>query len=96
VLVVVDSRQCADRGEHLVTSSWPASAYLSHLRGKVNRMDVTEHYRQAIALEGDAWNAVQKRLPGSAGFSSELWNRYLEAVRAADEAREQMTSAHAT
>lgn len=45
-----------------------------------------EQYATAVALERAAWDEVRGKLPGSSSFDAERWQRWREAVEAADQA----------
>lgn len=54
-----------------------------------------DEYASAVASERAAWEAVRNRLPGTAGYSQELWKRWRACVdnadRAADRAKRALT-----
>ena len=45
-----------------------------------------EEYALAVSMEKEAWDAIRDRLPGSASFSPDLWQRWRSAVDDADRA----------
>jgi len=49
-------------------------------------VNAIDDYAAAVASERQAWEAVRHHLPGSAGFSQELWRQWRLAVDAADQA----------
>jgi hypothetical protein len=49
---------------------------------------VMDEFAIAVASERAAWEAVRHRLPGTAGFSQELWKNWRASVEEADKAAE--------
>jgi hypothetical protein len=49
-----------------------------------------DEYAKAIAAEQEAWEAVKDRLPGSPGYSKELWELWRDAAQRANAMRRQV------
>jgi hypothetical protein len=58
-----------------------------------NGLSPLEEYAAALTFERAAWDAVRASLPGSSGFNQELWQRWRQAVDAADQAAERAKAA---
>jgi hypothetical protein len=64
---------------------------LSHLfQSEPLRPSPYENYANAMAAERAAWEAVKDRLPGSDGYSPELWRTWRAAMQIAEVARRRM------
>ena len=60
-----------------------------------NGLSPLEEYAAALTFERAAWDAVRSSLPGSPAFNQELWQRWRQAVDAADQAAERAKAAAA-
>lgn len=60
-----------------------------------NGLGPLEEYAAALTRERAAWDAVRASLPGSSGFNQELWQRWRQAMDAADQAAERAKAAAA-
>ena len=60
-----------------------------------NGLSPLEEYAAALTFERAAWDAVRASLPGSSAFNQELWQRWRQAVDAADQAAERAKAAAA-